>query len=106
LKAVYEGTLESEPIRVIVNEPEGENLEVWNKIGDNENFAYFMQNNETLISNDKPEERAKFQAELNDVLQNYPNSFYAQSLRQSLDKFNANEAKRQELREKVKNQPR
>jgi hypothetical protein len=89
---------------VVIKEPEGEDLEVWNKIKDKKSFAYFIQNAEILGSNIDPEETAKFQAEVEDILQKYPNSFYAQSLRQSLDKFKANEAKRQEFQEKIKSQ--
>jgi hypothetical protein len=96
--------IESEPVKITITEPQGEDLEVWNKIKDNGNFAYFIQEGDMLIPTYKPEERAKFQAEVEDILQKYPNSFYAQSLRQSLDKFKLSEAKRQEFIEKMKSQ--
>jgi hypothetical protein len=104
LKVIYNGKLESEPVKITITEPEGKDLEVWNKIKDNGNFAYFIQEGDMLIPTYKPEERAKFQAEVEDILQKYPNSFYAQSLRQSLDKFKVSEVKRQEFIEKMKSQ--
>ena len=96
--------LESEPIKITIEEPKGEDLEVWNKIKDNGNFAYFIQEGDMLIPGYKPEERAKFQAEVEDILAKYPNSFYATSLRQSLEKYKATEAKQQEFLERIKAQ--
>jgi hypothetical protein len=94
--------IESESIKITIEEPKGEDLEVWNKIKDNGNFAYFIQEGDMLIPSYKPEERAKFQAEVEQILTDYPNSFYAASLSQSLAKFKASEAKRCELMEKMK----
>ena len=96
--------IESEPIQITIKKPVGEDLEAWNKIKDNGDFAYFLQEGEFRIPSYKNEERAKFQSEVEDIINQYPNSFYAQSLRQSLDKFKSNEAKRQELRQKLQNQ--
>ena len=97
--------IKSEPIKITINEPKGEDLEVWNKIKDNGDFAYFIQEGEILIPIYKTEERAKFQQEVEQILIDYPNSFYATSLRQSLDKFKASEAKRLEFQEKMKAKP-
>ena len=94
-------TIESEPIKITIEEPADEDLEVWNKIKNNGDFAYFIQEGDIRIPVYKMEERAKFQQEVEQILIDYPNSFYATSLRQSLDKFKANEAKRQELLQKI-----
>jgi hypothetical protein len=94
--------IESEPIKITIEEPKGEDLEVWNKIKDNGSFAYFIQEGDMLIPSYKAEERAKFQAEIEDILNKYPNSFYAEPLRQSLDKFKISEAKRLAFEEKLK----
>jgi hypothetical protein len=94
--------LESEPVKITIKEPVGEDLEVWNKIKDNGNFAYFIQEGDMLIPSYKAEERAKFHAEIEDILNKYPNSFYAEPLRQSLDKFKINEAKRLAFEDKLK----
>jgi len=93
--------LESEPIQITIEEPTGEDLEVWNKIKDNGDFAYFIQEGSYRIPNYKPEERAKFQQEIENIINQYPNSFYAQSLQQSLDKFKAREEKRKADKEKM-----
>jgi hypothetical protein len=93
---------ESKPIKITITEPEGDELEVWNKIKDNGDFAYFIQEGDMLIPSYKPEERAKFQTEIEQILADYPNSFYAVSLSQSLSKFKASEAKRKEFIEKHK----
>jgi hypothetical protein len=93
---------ESKPIKITITEPEGEDLEVWNKIKDNGNFAYFIQEGDMLIPSYKSEERDKLQAEIEQILADYPNSFYSTSLRQSLSKFKTSEAKRKEFIEKHK----
>jgi hypothetical protein len=80
-------------------------LEVWYRIKDNGDIGYFLQEGEIVRGRyHKPEERAKFQQEVERLLNQYPNSFYAQSLRQSLDKFKANEEKRKASLEKMKQQ--
>jgi hypothetical protein len=94
--------IESQPIKIVIEEPKGEDLEVWSRIKDNGNFAYFLKVGEPFIPSYKPEERAKFQAEVEDILNKYPNSFYAEPLRNSLVKFKASEAKRCEMLEKMK----
>jgi hypothetical protein len=94
--------VESEPIKIVINEPVGEDLEVWNKIKDNGNFAYFIQEDEIRIPSFKPDEREKFSKEFEQIINQYPNSLYTQSFRLSLDRFQAAEAKRQESMQKLK----
>ncbi len=94
--------IESEPIEITITEPEGEDLEVWNKIKDDGDFAYFLQEGEIRIPLYKSEEREKFLKKVEQIVNQYPNNFYARSLRQSLDKFQAAEAKRQETMQKLK----
>jgi hypothetical protein len=96
--------IESEPIKITITEPEGEDLDVWKRIKDDGNFAYFIQEGETLIPGYKTEERAKFLQEVEQILIDHPNSFYTESLRQSLEKFRASEAKRQGFLQKLQNQ--
>lgn len=93
--------IKSEPIKITISELEGEDLEVWNKVKDNGNFAYFMQEGDILIPSYKTEERAKFLQEIEQILIDYPNSFYTQSLGQSLEKFRANEEKSQKFLQKI-----
>ncbi|MGI8640247.1 MAG: hypothetical protein ACR2MG_09825 [Pyrinomonadaceae bacterium] len=94
--------LESEPIKITIEKPVGENLEVWNKIKDNGEIAYFIQEGDFHIPSYKTEEREKLKQEIEQIINQYPNSFYAESLQQSLEKFQAVEAKRQESLQKLK----
>ena len=96
--------LESEPVQITIEEPIGEDLQVWNKIKDNGNFAYFIQEGDLQIPDYKPEERTKFLQQVEQILTDHPNSFYAESLRQSLTKFRASETKRQESLQKIQDQ--
>ena len=93
--------IESEPIKITIEEPKGKDLEVWKKIKDDGNFAYFIQEGDFLIPSYKTEEREKFMKEIEQIINQYPSSFYAPSLRQSLAKFRVNEAKRQEFLQKM-----
>ena len=95
---------ESKPIKITITEPIGEDFQVWNLIKDRGDFAYFIQN-EDLVDFKSPEKQAKFQQDIEEILNTYPNSFYASSLRQSLDKFKANEARLIEFQKKVKAKP-
>ena len=94
--------IESEPIQITITEPIGEDLEVWNKIKDDGNFAYFIQEGDIHIPSYKTDEREKFLDKVEQIINQYPNSFYAESLRQSLTKFRADEAERQEFLQKLK----
>lgn len=94
--------IESEPIKIIIIEPIGEDLEVWNKIKENGDIGYFLQEGDIARgSYYKPEEREKFLKEVDQILIDYPNSFYAEPLRQSLAKFQANDTKRQKYLKKM-----
>ena len=94
-------SVESEPIKIIVEEPQGEDLEVWKKIKDNGEFAYFIQEGEITRGYHKPEEQAKFQQEVDDIVNHYPNSFLSGQIKQSLVKFQAQEAKKKAYLEKM-----
>ena len=93
--------LESEPIQITLESPSGEDLEVWNKIKDDGNFALLIQKNRVDISDSKTEERAKFMQKVEDIIGTHPNSFYAESLHQSKAKFEAAEIARQEMIKKM-----
>jgi hypothetical protein len=99
---VFYGNIESKPIKITFTEPQGEDLEVWDKIKNNGNMAFFIQMNYFPISANKTEEQAKLQSEVEAIICQHPNSFYTASLRQSLNKFRENEAKRKAMIEKLK----
>lgn len=103
IRALYAATLQnesgraikheliSEPIKINIEEPQGEDLEVWNMIKDDGNFAYLTQWNEIRIPSYKTQERAKFMQKVEDIIGRHPNSFYAHTLHQSLEKFDVAE---------------
>jgi len=93
--------IESEPIKVIIEKPIGEDLEVWNKIKGNGDFAYFLQEGDFKIPNYKTDEWERFRLKIEQILNQYPNSFYADSLGQSLEKFRTIEAEKKEFLEKI-----
>lgn len=94
--------IESDPLQITVEEPVGEDLKVWNKIKDNGDIAYLMQEGDFKIPSYKTKERGKLQQEVEQILVDYPNSFYAQSFKQSLEKFQVIEEKRRAFEEKMK----
>ncbi|MGI9054513.1 MAG: hypothetical protein ACR2F2_01790 [Pyrinomonadaceae bacterium] len=95
---------ESLPIQITIEEPVGDDLKVWNIIKENGEFAYFIQKGHIHIPSYKAEERARFLREVEQILNDYPNTFYADSLRQSMDKFKASEIRSQEMMKKLKKQ--
>lgn len=96
--------IESLPIQITIEEPVGDDLKVWNIIKENGEFAYFIQKGAVHIPSYKSEERAKFLIEVERIINDYPNTFYAESLRQSLEKFKAAEIRSQEMMKKLKKQ--
>ncbi len=99
--SAFNNELSSEAIKINISEPTGEDLEVWNKIKDRGDIAYFIQNGYVQIPDYKPEEKAKFQTEIEELVEQYPNSFLAEEIEQSLAKFQANEVKRKAYLEKM-----
>lgn len=80
-------TIESAPIEIVVSKPVGEDLNAWDKIKNNKEFAYFIQYGEFLTR--KPKEKEEYLKSLDKIIEKYPNSFYAERIRQNLDKFKA-----------------
>lgn len=98
--------IESEPVKITIIEPTGEDLEVWNRIKDNGEFAFFIQEGEMTGGYHKPEEQAKFQADIQALIKQYPNSFLSRHIQQSLMIFQANENKRKTFFDKLKPEKR
>ena len=92
--------IESEPIQITINEPVGDDLEVWNLIKDKGDIAYFLQQGETPTFQDEKAE--KLLREVEQISQKYPNSLLANKLRSRLEKFRIDEEKRKEWLEKAK----
>lgn len=92
--------IESQPIHITINEPVGEDLEVWNKIKDRNDIAYFIQEGQSIAQSDEAKE--KFIQEIERIIENNPNSPLISKMKQSLEKFRVNEEKRKELLENLK----
>lgn len=68
--------IESEAVQITITEPIGADLEVWNKIKDRSDFAYFLQEGVFSIPENKSTERAKFQQEIEQIISRFPDSLY------------------------------
>lgn len=94
--------LESDSIQIMVNEPVGEDLEVWNKIKDRADIAYFLQESQSIAHN--YEEREKFAQEVEQIAKKHPTGTLASQINRSLEKFRASELKRKEFRDNLRQQ--
>lgn len=94
--------IESKPIQILINEPIGDELKVWNQIKNRDDFAYFIQEGEFKTS--KLEEEVKLLGEIEKITAEYPNSILASQMKKSLEKFRESEEKLKEnLQKKQKN---
>jgi hypothetical protein len=87
--------IESEPIRVIVEEPQGVDREVWNKIKRDGKFALFMQTGELGERPDGPKTK-QIVTILTEIERTTPTTRYIGKIRSGL-------AKQRSLLEKQKN---
>lgn len=85
--------IESEEVEVVVNEPEGDDLTVWNQIKGKRDIAILMQTGD--FANSKDED--KNISEVEHIILQYPNSIYSKYLKPNLEKFKENKAKRIEF---------
>lgn len=92
--------IQSTSIQITVNEPVDEDLEVWNKIKNRSDIAYFIQENQSIADNN--EEKEKFLQEVKQIREDYLNSQLAGQIKQSVEKFHANETKRKKFMEKLR----
>lgn len=97
--------LESDPIELRIVEPVGDDLTVWNRMKNNGAIGYFIQHGDTHILSYKTEERKKLKEEVEQIIEQYPDSFYAASLTDSLANFNAAEAQREQRLETLRGKP-
>lgn len=84
-----EVSVESEPAQIIINDPTGEDLEVWNKIQGKQEIALLMQG----AFLDNQEKNSKMVQEVENILTDHPYSIYSSYLRQGLDKLKTAEKK-------------
>lgn len=89
--------VDSEPIEITITNPSADDLEVWDLLKRNGNIGYFLQTGDVPRAFQyKTEESEALLREIDSILKKYPNNLYTTTLRQSLDTFRANEARRQE----------
>lgn len=93
LNPLTNNVVESEPIQVTVLEPEGADLEVWNRIKVDGNYGLFIQTG-GLPEHPKGPKTVKLANDLETLISQHPSSRYGQSIRSSL-------TKRQELIERI-----
>lgn len=86
--------IESEPFQIVVNEPIGDELKVWNRIKDKGEIAYFIQKG--FFQSSEVEEKEKLIREIEEITAKYPNSFLGSQMKQSLEKFSEREKRRKE----------
>lgn len=92
--------IESKPIKIVINEPVGDDLEVWNQIRGNKEIAYLMQKGG--FDTGKEAEKEKLATQVEQIFVQYPNSIYSSYLKPNLEKFKSNEAKRNEFYKNMK----
>lgn len=94
--------IESQPVKIDIAEPTGDDLKVWNIIKDRGDFAYFLHEGEFLISSYKTQERAKFEQEIEVIINQYPDSMIATRMQHRLENYRSNENKIKKLTQKFK----
>ena len=82
-------SIESEPIKITVIPPTGEDLEVWNQIKGNAEIALLMQNGAFNTGKDAKKEQLMTQVE--QIIVQYPNSIYSDYLKPNLEKYKAHQ---------------
>lgn len=78
-------TVESEPVSIIVEEPQGDDLETWNKIKEDGKYGLFIQTG-GLIEHPKGRKTIEVINNLEKILSLHQNSRYADSIRFALSK--------------------
>ena len=87
-----EGSIESEPARIEILEPTGEDLEVWKQIKGNHDIAILMQNAEVDVEDIYAKRQLIETVER--IIANHSTSVYAEYLRTKLEEFKVREARR------------
>lgn len=78
--------IESEPVRVVIEEPYGIDLEVWNKIKGNGNYARFIQTGDLVEAHDGPK-TAGVKATLEEIEKTSALSRYSTQIRAALSRY-------------------
>jgi hypothetical protein len=79
--------VESTQIRIVAEMPQGDNLEVWNKIKGRRDYAYFIQTGSLGLPTDESTKNVAEQLEA--IVRLHPTSKYAGQIRRSLNEHRA-----------------
>ncbi|MBK9155810.1 MAG: hypothetical protein IPM25_16650 [Chloracidobacterium sp.] len=85
---------ESEPVRIVISMPAGDDLKVWKTIERNPEIAYFLQEGDFPIPTYKFQERAGLVEDIQELIQSFPHSSYTMKLTDNLDRFRVVEQNR------------
>lgn len=88
------------PTRIVVNQPTGDDLEVWNQIKGNGEIALLMQDG--TFYTDKDEVKQQLTDQVEQIVVRYPQSVYSSYLKTNLEKYKAHEAQRNEFYKNMK----
>lgn len=92
--------IESEPIKIVVTEPTGIDLEVWNQIKGNREIALLLQNGAFDTGEEARKEQLSHHVE--QIFTQFPNSMYSSYLKRNLGEYKVKEAKRNEAYKNMK----
>jgi hypothetical protein len=95
--------IESQPIQITIEEPTGDDLNVWNRIKNNGDIAFFLQQRDTTTFRD--EKSKKVVKEIEEIIRQYPATLLTDQMKSGLAKFREAEEKRNEMLEKAKIKP-
>ncbi len=91
--------IESKPIKILVREPEGIDLEVWKQIKGNAEIALLMQSGG--FNTGKEEEKQELIEQVEQIIERYPDSIYSSYLKPNLEKYKVDELRRKESLKKA-----
>ena len=92
------------PIKVVVNEPEGIDLEVWKQIKGNREIAYLLQKGTFDTEEEAKKEELSNQVE--QIFTQFPNSVYSIYLKPNLEKYKAHQIVLKESMERAVVKPK
>jgi hypothetical protein len=81
----YVSHIESEPVKILIDEPQGPDLDIWNTLKTNGAYALFLQTGE-ISGHAKDPKADEIVQLLEDLVKRYPTSKYADTLRTCLAK--------------------
>lgn len=96
--------IESEPVKIIITQPEGIDLEVWKQIKGNREIAYLMQKD--AFDTEDGAKKAQLSSQVEQIYTQFPNSIYSSYLKPNLEKYKAHQIVMKESMEKAMIKPK